>query len=385
MCSWTALSRSLRATLLATLAITLAASGAIAADRDHDGLRDGFEAKYGVTSPDRPDSDYDGVVDSAEDNDGDRLGNLGEQRFRTDPGKKDTDGDGLKDGNEDHDGDGRSNRQEQDQRPVPAGLVPSLSQAPRDFGAAVGGCDARQGSSAVKRCTFGPTGTGRRVVLMGDSHAMMMADPIARVARSDRFRLVTMLKGGCIPVLGTMNKGQYELDRGTSCRTWRQKAIDAINAYPPDLLVITASESYKLVFSDGRVMAKYRRPAAWQAGMERFIDRISPRTTVLVLGDVPQNWEHPVRCLRQHRNDMSRCTSRLQPLVKRDVERGLRSAVAAKGQEFASLYYKVCSYDPCPLVQGKTLMWRDKSHLSGTYARKLTPSVRKMLRPLLDR
>ena len=35
--------------------------------------------------------------DEAEDDDGDRLGNLGEQRWGTHPGKKDTDGDGTPD------------------------------------------------------------------------------------------------------------------------------------------------------------------------------------------------------------------------------------------------------------------------------------------------
>jgi len=118
--------------------------------------------------------------------------------------------------------------------------------------------------------------------------------------------------------------------------------------------------------------------------MERLIDRIPARTDVLLLGDVPQNWNHPVKCLQQHRGNMSKCTSRWQPIAKRPVERSLRRAAEDKGERFATLYYKICPTDPCPLVQGTTMMWRDKSHLSGTFARKLTPAVRKILRPILD-
>jgi hypothetical protein len=369
---------------LALLAMALVAPSSLAADRDNDGLRDGFETRYGVTSPDLKDSDWDGVVDGAEDSDGDKLGNLAEQRFGLNPAKQDTDGDGRKDGVEDHDGDGRTNKLEQYQLPIPRGMKPTLATAPKDFGGAAGGCDAKQGSATLKRCWFGPTGTGTRVALMGDSHAMVMTDPFRQVARSERFRLVTYLKGGCPPVLGVMSYGQRNLDGGWSCRNWRLNAIKAINANPPDLLVITSSGNYKLLNPYGGILPKAERPAKWQAGMERLIDRISPRTTILVLGDVPRNWDHPVKCLKKHPRNMSKCTSRWQPLAKRDVERALRRAVANKGEEFDTLYSKMCPTDPCPLVQGKTMMWRDRSHLTGTFARKLTPSLRKVLQPILD-
>ncbi len=69
------------------LMLLLAAVPAAAADRDGDGLRDGFETKWGLTSPDDRDSDNDGVVDSAEDHDHDDLGDLGSSVLvRTPPG-----------------------------------------------------------------------------------------------------------------------------------------------------------------------------------------------------------------------------------------------------------------------------------------------------------
>lgn len=375
---------AVRTLALVVLALVIAAPATLGADRDNDGLRDGFESKYGVTSPNLKDSDWDGVVDGAEDSDGDRLGNLAEQRFGLNPASKDTDGDGKHDGSEDHDGDGKVNRLEQYQLPIPKAMTPSLAKAPRDFGGVTGGCDAKQGSAAVKRCWFGPTGTGTRVALMGDSHAMVLTDPIRRVAATDRFRLVTYLKGGCIPVLSTMNIGQQQLDGGKSCRTWRLGVIKAINANPPDLLIVTASQNYKLMDGSGGFLPKSKRPAKWQSGMQQLIGKISPETEVLVLGDVPRNWKHPVRCLSQNRGNMSKCTSRWQPLSKRTVEIALRKAVDNKGEHFATLHNKICPTDPCPLVQGKTLMWRDRSHLTGTFARKLTPSLRKILRPILD-
>ena len=106
-------------------------STALAADLDGDGLSDAFETRWGLTSPDRADSDFDGIVDPAEDEDGDKLSDLGEQRFGTDPGDPDSDGDGTLDGDEDEDEDGRTDAEVQDQRPLPVGCDRHLAKAPR--------------------------------------------------------------------------------------------------------------------------------------------------------------------------------------------------------------------------------------------------------------
>ncbi len=218
---------------------------------------------------------------------------------------------------------------------------------------------------------------------MGDSHAMMLVGPMARVAESDGWRLETMLKGGCMPILGSMNQGQVRTDGGRSCRTWRSRAVKAVEARPPDLFIITASESYKLLDDRGRVIPKSKRPTLWREGLERMIERMPSGTRVLVLGDVPNNSEHPVRCLRSNPKDMSRCVTRREPLSERRVEQALRAAVAEHDERFATLYHKICSYDPCPVVQGRTMMWRDRSHLTGTFARQLTPALRTILRDVL--
>ena len=48
-------------------------------------------------------------------------------------------------------------------------------------------------------------------------------------------------------------------------------------------------------------------------------------------------------------------------------------------RDLAPSTIEVCSYDPCPLVQGEILMWRDGSHLTRTIVEQLTPSIREML------
>ncbi|WP_236039711.1 vWA domain-containing protein [Haloarcula salinisoli] len=66
-------------------------------DSDGDGLPDSYERNVTNTDPKSADSDDDGVIDGAEDWDGDNLTAYTEYRVGTDPRAVDTDGDGLND------------------------------------------------------------------------------------------------------------------------------------------------------------------------------------------------------------------------------------------------------------------------------------------------
>ncbi len=76
-----------------------AAAFAHGSDRDHDKLPDRWEARYHVGS-------------ATADIDGDGLNALGEFRSRTSPRDADSDNDGVLDGAEDFDGDGIANEDE---------------------------------------------------------------------------------------------------------------------------------------------------------------------------------------------------------------------------------------------------------------------------------
>jgi hypothetical protein len=235
-----------------TLALALALPAAGANDRDGDGLRDAWERKHGLTLPQLADSDGDGVIDSAEDHDGDQLAHLGEQRFGTDPGQPDSDADGRRDGDEDSDGDGVIDALDQHRRPVPAGLRPPLERAPDDIAEQAPACGVRTGSAAVRTCHFGDVEGELTVVLMGDSKATMYLPPLIDVAQEEGWHLVTLLKGRCTPVLGSMVRYQKAFDDGATCRGWRNAALAWLREDPPDLVVLVFSDDYVLVDSADR-------------------------------------------------------------------------------------------------------------------------------------
>jgi hypothetical protein len=367
-------------TTLLGLLLTLPAS---AADRDRDGLSDGFEARYGVTDPGVRDSDHDGVIDAAEDNDRDGLGNLGEQRFGTNPGRRDTDGDGIHDGREDDDGDGRSNAMEQDQRRVPVRLKPTLGKAARSYPPIRARCITGQGDPKPVACGFGPRDAGTRVVLIGDSHALMWSSPIRGIARNKGWRLLTMAKTACPSLLGLYVQSQKLVDEGATCRAWRENILGRLNANPPDLIVIANSDRYSLHRPDGVKYPKVQRPALWKQALARTLAALPKSSRVLIVGSLPHNAGNPRNCLMQNRQDISACASPKGGAIGRKIEHVLKATAKARDARYGAVYGKVCSYDPCPLVQGNILVWRDKNHITDTFARQLQPTFRRWLEAAL--
>jgi hypothetical protein len=373
--------RTIASTILAGCLLLTSVGGATAAwtDTDGDGLSDEFETTWGVTSPERVDTDRDGIVDSVEDEDGDKLGNRGEQRYGTDPGNPDTDEDGTLDGDEDSDEDGRSDAQQQDERRVPKDVRPALDEAEDDANGVNVFCGVLAGRSELRHCGFGPRDSETRVVLMGDSHAHSLLRPFKRAAQQEGWRVETVIKGACIPLLGIENGLQQRLDKGQSCRAWKDDAIAWLNADPPDVVVITQSQTYNLARRDGTPFGKKSWPDRWQAAVERTVAAMPKATTTLILGDVPRNVGNPVACLLDDPRDMSACTSpRLEP-EDRTIESALRAGAEASGAEFGTLYDSICTYDPCPLVHDEVLVWRDRSHVTAKFSGHLTPLIRSLI------
>ena len=121
------------------------------------------------------------------------------------------------------------------------------------------------------------------------------------------------------------------------------------------------------------------RDRAWEQGAAATVARLPETSAVLWLGDVPHNDDNPVRCLVDHRNDLSACVTRRERPAAREAEAALRRGATGAGARFAPLHDLACTYDPCPLVQGDVLVWRDDAHLTVTFSRLLAPSLGALL------
>jgi len=372
------LAGTLRVTVITSLALALLATPVLAADTDGDGLWDSFERRWRVTDYLDPDTDGDGVVDSAEDLDNDRLGNIGEQRFGTDPTKWDSDGDRVSDGKEDADGDGASNAREQDQRRLPQGLRPSLRAAYDDRQPDRVRCQTKHRRQTIRSCTFGDPRSDTTIALVGDSNMTMYLTAYKQIAKARGWKLVTMTKASCPAFLGLHGPLQHKIDKGRSCRAWRRSVLQKLKADPPDYIVF-GHASYKLKTVRGRDIPASKWPSLWQAAVKKTLSQLPATSETLVLGVLPKTRKDPVGCLQNHKLDMSRCVTGRVPPRDRAIDKALAKGARIGGGQYATLHDQICSHDPCPLVQGKVLVWRDRVHLTETFARKLRPSVAAML------
>lgn len=357
---------------------------AAVADADGDLLRDSFETRWGITRPDRRDSDGNGLPDSAEDPDDDGLGNLGEQRAGTDPTDPDTDDDGIRDSRDDHDGDGRKDGRTQDKRPLPTGLLPSLGAAFDDQPVSYhDGCHSGAYARTVNPCAYGNRRATRTIAIFGDSHAQQWQPALDRLGKVRGWRIISITKSGCPSADVRFREGFFH-GALASCITWRRRAEAWLRAHPPRVIIVTSSRSYPLIDARGRAIRGDARQRAWGAALKRTIAALPSRSSVLVLGDTPHLRISPVRCLVGSRGDISRCQTPRARAILAVHDRAEREAAIAAGATFATPTPLVCPYDPCPLVVGRVLLWRDQSHLTATFSRAIAPGMWMIIRGVLQ-
>jgi hypothetical protein len=358
-------------------AFTLAPSST---DSDGDGLSNAWEKHWGITDPHRADSDGNGVPDGAEDPDGDGLSNLGEQRVHTDPTNPDTDGDGIPDALDDANGNGKPDGLEQDRRPIPSHVSPSLADAENDTPVSYrDGCHTGPGSSAIHPCAFGDTNSRVTIALFGDSHALQWEPPLDHAGRLAHWRLIMLTKSGCPSVDVRFRPGAFP-DDTVPCEHWRANAIAWLNAHPPNLVIVSNSRGYTIVDAHGD---KVPREPAWGLGLRRTLGELPSGTARMVIGDTVHLKREPVSCLHQYPDDIQPCDSPRLHSWSYSHDRTESEAAAAKHATFFSPNHQVCPYDPCPVVMGHFMMWRNATHLTATFAKSLWPTFESVVNTAL--
>ena len=195
------------------------------------------------------------------------------------------------------------------------------------------------------------------VVLMGDSHAMMITDPIARGA-GEGWRLMTMIKG-LHPRPGHPEPRPALADDGASCRRWRRKVIAGSRPTRPT----TSSWPTRSL--------PHRHPQGHADQGCRASRRLARRHEAHDRG----RCHRPPRCWC---SETSRATTGTPSAACETTPRTCpvaspaRAALEAQGGE-GTARGRGCqgcdipqpvpqdlSYDPCPVIQGDVLMWRDQ-------------------------
>ncbi|WP_182920293.1 acyltransferase family protein [Nocardioides cavernaquae] len=217
-------------------------------------------------------------------------------------------------------------------------------------------------------CTVvAPKDYTRTILTVGDSHANTLIGVYEKVGRAHGWRVMSAGLGGCY--LTEAEQLQPSAAHAATCRAWKESVLDWAGTNTPDAVIVTHSSGDRTVVAPADQMEKVTvdgMVAAW----ERL-----PDVPVIAIVDNPKVPRDTQVCVdRDHATANERCS------VPRSIafSRFDGQAEAVKRFPRATLvdlsdFY--CDETMCPPVIGHVLVYRDASHVTGTWAATLTPYI----------
>jgi hypothetical protein len=265
--------------------------------------------------------------------------------------------------------------------PVPPDLRPSLGSVRQDNPRPQeDGCAGHRGTTEAEGCTYGDPGGSFTAVLLGDSHALAWFPALERIAVDRGWRLLSVTKAAC--QLADVVQWDATLGRVYSeCAEWRRAVIERLERLGPDLVVVTNSRGFSLAAADGSGPADVDDQSdLWREGMVRTLDALVPTARhVVVLADTPAATVDVPECISGHRASILDCSTPVDQAIMPEWVDAARSAAAAAGAAFIDPSPWICPSDPCPPVVAGILVYRDRSHMTATFAEALSSHLEETL------
>jgi peptidoglycan/LPS O-acetylase OafA/YrhL len=263
--------------------------------------------------------------------------------------------------------------------PVPADLVPELAAARDDLPVIYSdGCHLDAAEATPRSCVFGDTEAKTTVVLFGDSHAAQWFPALERISKKRGWRLISMTKSACASADVRVWSRQFGRPYA-ECDAWREAAFERIAAEHPALVVVSNARHYTLDIG-GKPEYSTDHEDVWSAGLDRTLQRLSKGAgAVVLIGDTTRMTEDPPVCLSAHLDDATACATPYSTAMA-----GARLAADAFVADHTAAHLVdptpwTCFTDPCPVVIGRFLVYRDQGHLTATYSRALASELEAVL------
>jgi hypothetical protein len=224
-----------------------------------------------------------------------------------------------------------------------------------------------------EKCRYGRADAERSIVVVGDSHAAQLVDPLVLVGEQSGWNVQAMVRNGC-PFSAAPPASADTVFH--NCSNQNQVSLGRILDRKPDLVVVS-----------GMTPSGYQRALQWgwkdpESLVSGYVDLLRPLRDagirVAVVMDIPYPDFAAPDCVQSHGPASALCT--IQQGAEARPEDPLR-AVAARvpGVEVVDLYPYFCTDGQCPSVIGNVLVYRD-NHMTNSYARTLAPPLARMLR-----
>lgn len=237
------------------------------------------------------------------------------------------------------------------------------------------GCFTSESSSDIESCVYGDKDSDYEVAVVGDSHAAHWIPALENIADENGWKLTTYNKNAC-----ALNSVAVDYDGSyyESCDEWGDKVLDELTGSDaPDHVIVSAS-SYPAAESSevpegvktGDIDEGYAD--VWSQIQDAGVGLTAILDTPRLQFDVPE-------CVAVNQDNLTECTEERSEALDASAYYDMVDAAKASGTETVDLTDKFCSSDSCSSVIGDVLVWRDKHHMTATYADSLTDSLEKEL------
>jgi hypothetical protein len=240
------------------------------------------------------------------------------------------------------------------------GVKPAVQVADRDMGRLYrDGCMAWAEVTVSPRCLYGDTASRKRVTIFGDSRAMQYFDPLEPVARKRGWRLLGLVRGNCLVA---------EVEYERYCDRWRENSLRRIERERPDLVIVgSATKGMYRVTRGGVQLSRSASQPFLVRGFASTLRRLKATgAKVIVIRDQTLAPFSPPECLLDPGGTVDSCTYPVAYRLPRAFELRAARRVGVRTIDPEPVF---CPDGQCRPVRGRILVFRDRYHLSATFAR----------------
>lgn len=235
------------------------------------------------------------------------------------------------------------------------------------------GCHQGINNPAPRVCTYGDPNGRVTIALVGGSHSAHWLPALQQLAPTLSLRILNITKSDCW-LNDELRPTARSQRSAASCAAWNARIVDVLRDRAPDAVFTTST---RLERDDTPVTASIPAgtehvPAGYVA---KWREIAALGIDVLAIRDTPWHQDDPGQCVDMFGADSPRCQQ-------------VRSAVFAPADPSAALLrtlpprvYRIdltdalCGPTSCPPVIGNVQVYRDKHHLSATFAATLAPAL----------
>ena len=231
--------------------------------------------------------------------------------------------------------------------------------------------DYFQSDRLVPTLSYRPTGgVSRRVLLVGDSIGMQWEPAFKAGARERNWELVAVTKSACpmvdVPVVNSRIKRRY-----VECERWRERLLQYIEDYRPDMLVIGSAATYDFSLEQ------------WRDGTRRVLERVAiPGREVIVMAPNPVLPFPAMSCMARSASIGSRgievdgCSVPLAKAQQAAIATTLGAAAAGLDDvRIVIMDDVICAESTCSAAYDGHVIYRDEHHLNARFVASIGPRM----------